>query len=172
MVLLKLADNACFSANCMCPFVLAQRTAGSWRPWKPWRSTRTSWLQLCHKTRALRGNMLAFSTSGYICSPRVQEVFRNTVMFCVTPLDNLYTVPLGQGQVARGYPGLESSPSPLPQSSAGSGSPTSQSEDIVPLGPSLQLCPTRNLIHTEVFLHSGSSQQDLSTSAPNFYPFA
>ena len=116
--------------------------------------------------------MLAFSTSGYICSPRVREVFRNPVMFCVAPLDNLYAVPLGQRQVARGYPGLESSPSPLPQSSAGSGSTTSHSDDIPRLGPSLQLCPTHILIQTKVFLHSGNSQQDLSTSAAISYPFA
>lgn len=157
----------------MCPFVLAQRTAGSWRPWKPWHSTRTSWLQLCHKTRALRGNTWAFSTSGYSCSPRLQEIlWYPSAMFCVTPLDDLYVVPFGQGQVARGYPSLERSPSPLPQSSADSESTASHSEETPLLGCSLQLCPTHILTHTKLFFKSGNSQQDLSTSAPTFYPFA
>ena len=167
----------------MCLFVLVQRTAGSWRPWKPWRSTRTSWLQSCHKTRALRGNTPAFSTSGYIWSPAVQGGLQKfSIMFCVTPLDNLYMVPPGQGQMAIGYPSLESGPSALTQSSAGTGSTTSQSEDIPPLSPSLsikrpqlvwiELCPARVLIQAKVFLHSGNGQQDLNTSTPVLYPFA
>lgn len=117
--------------------------------------------------------MPAFSTSGYICSPRVWGgLQKSSVTFCVTPLDNLYVVPLGQGQVARGYPSLEGSPSPLPRSSAGSGPTTSQSEDIPLLGPSLQLCPSHILIQTKVLLHSSNSQQGLSAFAPTFYPFA
>lgn len=49
----------------------------------------------------------------------------SSALFCVTPLDNLYVVPCGQGQVASGYPILERSPLPLPHSSAGSESTTS-----------------------------------------------
>lgn len=49
----------------------------------------------------------------------------SSAVFCVTPLDNVYMVPFGQGQMARGYPSLERSPSPLPQSSAGNESSTS-----------------------------------------------
>lgn len=66
----------------------------------------------------------------------------SSALLCVTPVDNLYVVPLGQGQVAREFPSLERSPSPLPQSSAGSESTASHSEDTPLLGCSLQLCPT------------------------------
>lgn len=108
----------------------------------------------------------------HLLPQRVGDLQKSSVTFCATPLDNLYTVPLGQWQVARAYPGLESSPSSLPQSSAGSGSTTSHWEDIPPLGPSLQLYPTRILIQTKVFVHSGNSQLDLSISALTFYPFS
>lgn len=50
--------------------------------------------------------------------PQSTGLHKSSVMFCVTSLDNLYAVSLHQGQVARGYPSLESSPSPFPQSSA------------------------------------------------------
>lgn len=46
---------------------------------------------------------------------------KSPVMFYVKSLDNFYKVSLGQGQAARGYPGLEGSPSLLPQNNAGRG---------------------------------------------------
>lgn len=155
----------------MCPFVLAQRTAGSWRPWKPWHSTRTSWLQLCHRTRALRGNTRAFSTSGYSWSPRLQELLRYPLLCFVShPWIICMWFPLARGKWPEGIPGWRGAHHPS-HKVARAVNQLQATEETPLLGCSPQLCPTHILMQTKPFLKSGDSQQDLSTSAPIFYPF-